>query len=342
MNIDRINKLVLSFLMIVAAWLVTGARPFWAMPLESADSRVLINLLGKAEVSNANITLGDVAQVDGMNDPLARIVKDVVLASSPDFGQKIVIGREDIRARLVNNRIDPVRVSLIGAVDVEVSREGRSVARSEITDLVEDYVRSCWPDDDVRLDIEYQRLPDNPTLPSDDLQLTILDPIRPRFSGAVSVSVVAVGDDGITEQRFPVSARVKTYEQVVVLRDDLPRSHVLSPDDVQYVERETTVSRGEPIKSVEELAGKRLRRQIRSGVVLTTDDIEFPPLIERGDEVTLIVEYKSIRIGCVGKAWQRGRKGDKILVRNQYGKNLTGTVEDAKTVIITDSPGDKK
>ena len=341
MNTDRINKLLLSLMMVIAAWLVTGARPFWAAPLEPADSKVLVNLLGKAEVSSANITLGDIAQVDGMNDPLARMVKDVVLANSPGFGKKMVIGREDIRAQLVNNRIDPVKVSLIGAIDVEVSREGRLVEKNEITDLVEDYIRSCWSDDNVRLDIEYQRLPDNPTLPSDDLQLTILDPIRPRFSGSVSVAVVAVGDKGTPEVRFPVSARVKTYEQVIVLREDFSRSHILSPDDVQYTERETTVSRGEPVKNIEDIIGKRLKRRIKSGTVLTSGDLELPPLIERGDEVTMIVNYKNIMIGCVGKAWQSGRKGDRIIVRNQYGKNLTGMVEDANTVIITDS-GDMK
>ena len=84
-----------------------------------------------------------------------------------------------------------------------------------------------------------------------------------------------------------------------------------------------------------ELAGKRLKRRMKAGQILTDDCLESPPLIERGEEITLIVHYKNIIVGCPGKAWQNGRLGEKILVRNQYGKNLTGTVQDANTVLIT-------
>ena len=116
---------------------------------------------------------------------------------------------------------------------------------------------------------------------------------------------------------------------------DLRRSELITKDDITFAERELNNLRGASITSVDDVVGKRLVRRINAGQVITASHVENPPLIERGDEIFLLVEFNGITVGCGGKASQKGGLGDKILVRNQYGRNLTGVIKDSRTVVIT-------
>jgi flagella basal body P-ring formation protein FlgA len=295
--------------------------------------KVYVYLKPEAEVSDWQILLSDVAEVQGFNEGLISMLSGMTLGPAPLPGEKSTLERAEIRRRIILNRIDPIKVALLGAEQATVTRHGRTVKENELKDLVEDYLERSWAGQNARTEITYSRLPKDVNLSSSDQELEIVDPLRRRASGAMSLSVAAL-DEGNLVQRLPVSLKVRAFEKVAILTNSRGSGHLLSPDDVEIVERETTVARSSPIKSTEEVVGKRLKRRMKAGQVLTADCIESPPLIERGDEINLIVHYKSITVGCLGKALQKGCLGEKIIVRNQYGKNVMGTVQDARTVLI--------
>ncbi|MBN2290282.1 MAG: flagellar basal body P-ring formation protein FlgA, partial [Candidatus Glassbacteria bacterium] len=273
-------------------------------------------------------------EVQGFNEGLIALLSEINLGPAPPPGEVGTFARADIRRQIVLNRIDPVKVALLGAEQATVTRSGRTVDRQELQTLVVDYLSRSWEGEEARTEITYARMPEDVSLSSPDLELKVVDPLRRRLSGSFSLSIAALSE-GRLVQRLPVSLKVRVFEKVAVLKSSLGNNELLSPEDVELTELETTSARSLPFKSIEELAGKRLKRRMKAGQILTGDDVESPPLIERGDEVTLVVHYKNITVGCPGKAWQNGRLGEKILVRNQYGKNLTGTVQDANTVLIT-------
>ena len=302
--------------------------------LSAADTeKVYVYLKPEAEVSDWQILLSDVAEVQGFNEGLISMLSGMTLGPAPLPGKKSTLERAEIRRRIILNRIDPIKVALLGAEQATVTRCGRAVEENELKVLVEDYLERSWAGENVRTEVTYSRLPRNVNLSSSDQELEIVDPLRRRASGAMSLSVAALNEGNLV-QRLPVSLKVRVFEKVIALKNSRGSGHLLSPDDVEVVEQETTGSHSSPIKNIEEVVGKRLKRRIKAGVVLTADCVESPPLIERGDEITLIVHYKSIIVCCLGKALQKGCQGEKILIRNQYGKNLMGTVQDAHTVLV--------
>jgi flagella basal body P-ring formation protein FlgA len=153
-------------------------------------------------------------------------------------------------------------------------------------------------------------------------------------SGSMALSIAAVDDNRVLA-RFPVSVRIRAWREVAAAASDLQRGIILTQNDIQFNEHEMTGVRAQPFENVDDLLGKRLVRMVRAGDVLTANHVENPPLVERGDEVLLLVQYNGITVGCLGKAAQKGGRGEKILVRNQYGRNLTGVITDAHTVMVT-------
>lgn len=301
---------------------------------DTAAERVYVYLNNSARTSADQILLGEVAEVEGFDKELVARVSGLPLGPAPHLGGDLLLDRESIRRSMITHRIDPVRVAIAGADEILITRAGRKITGPEMAALVEDYVQRSWAGRDVRTEVTYSRLPDEINIPDNDLELAVIDPLRARVFGSAAVSL-ALMDNGRVVQRVPISLRARVFETVAVASRDLRQGTMLSPGDFEIVESEVSDPRSEPVRSIEQIAGMRLRRNVRQDQVITMEVLENPPIVERGDEVVLVVQYKNIRIGCPGKAWENGGRGDKILVRNQYGRNLTGLVLDSHTVLIT-------
>ncbi|MCE5270086.1 flagellar basal body P-ring formation chaperone FlgA [bacterium] len=314
-----------------------GAGFLAAQDSTSADNleRVYVYIKDQARTPRDQMRLGDVASVQGFDEALVAQVNDLPLGPAPLPGNDILLDRESIRRSLAAHRIDPVRVSFSGSDAVRVSRSGRKITGAEMAGLIQDYVHRSWQGLADSTAVTYSNLPDEIVVEEGNSQLQVLDQIRGRVSGAAAVSL-AVIEDGRVVRRVPVSIRAQAFGTVAVAIRDLHQGEFLQPGDIQLATREISDQRSEAVSSLEQAAGMRLRRNVRQDQPLTVDALENPPVVDRGDEVTLIVQYKNIRIGCPGKAWESGGRGDKILVRNHYGRNMTGRVVDSRTVLITD------
>ncbi len=333
----RFRSLILCLLAgpILAAMLIAAPEAPEQDALDgTALVRAYVYLRPEATTAAGELRLGELAQVEGFDQPLVETLSRLPLGAAPAPGTSLTLSREDIRRSLVSNMIDPLRVALAGEQQVLVLRRGSEVSASELTALVEQHVARSWQDQPgVRTEITYQQLPETLTLAEDGFELRVMTPLQPRLTGAVSLAVAAVSGDRAL-YRVPVSFRVRVFRSAAVALRPVGRGEVIAPEDFEFSEHEVTTERSPLVTAVDQAAGKRLVRNLRAGQLLTLDLLENLPLVERGDEVTLVVEYKGIRVGCPGKAWQRGGLGDKIMVRNHYGRNLTGEVLDARTILI--------
>ena len=84
------------------------------------------------------------------------------------------------------------------------------------------------------------------------------------------------------------------------------------------------------------ILGKRTKRAINANTVLRSNLIEFPPIVKRGDVVTVIAESGGLRITALGLVKGReGRRGERIKVENLDSKRtLYAQVVDSKTVKV--------
>ncbi|MCD6272106.1 MAG: flagellar basal body P-ring formation protein FlgA, partial [Deltaproteobacteria bacterium] len=82
--------------------------------------------------------------------------------------------------------------------------------------------------------------------------------------------------------------------------------------------------------------GRRTRRSIDPATVLRTDLVELPPIVKRGDIVTIVAEAGGMRITALGKIKKKGHKGERLKVINLNSKKeIYARVVDSSTVRVT-------
>jgi flagella basal body P-ring formation protein FlgA len=141
--------------------------------------------------------------------------------------------------------------------------------------------------------------------------------------------------DGEIVERGQVRLRIKKFSEVLVATDRIGRHDALSKDNLALARMEVTSLREQPVRSFDDLADQRAKRNLRKGQILTSPAIEPVPDIEVGREVTIVVSNDLLTITAPGKALQTGSTGDYVKVRNTAtGKVLSAKVVDATSVAV--------
>jgi flagella basal body P-ring formation protein FlgA len=87
--------------------------------------------------------------------------------------------------------------------------------------------------------------------------------------------------------------------------------------------------------SLEDVAGKILKRDVPANTVITYQMLEEPVAIQRGEVVNIVVESKNLLVLVKGKTIDKGKVGDTVRVKNiSSGKEILGRVTAHNTVAI--------
>jgi flagella basal body P-ring formation protein FlgA len=93
------------------------------------------------------------------------------------------------------------------------------------------------------------------------------------------------------------------------------RHEVLGESDVAVEVRELTGLRGQPLRTREELSGRRASRPAPAGSIVAADWMEPAPEVRRGELVTVVARVGGIWASTQATALAEGRTGDTIAVR---------------------------
>lgn len=102
--------------------------------------------------------------------------------------------------------------------------------------------------------------------------------------------------------RVYVGVTLHTVERVVVASRPLSRQAVLGPDDLSVVERELGALPAGFYRRPEDLYGTLTSRMVGTGEVLTPALIDVPPVIRRGQQVTVLARRGALEVRQAGIA----------------------------------------
>lgn len=171
--------------------------------------------------------------------------------------------------------------------------------------------------------------------------------LRLRACAVPLAGAVAAGQPGATrltvEVKCPaaggwrlfVPVQVTGTRPVLVAARTLARDTILAPGDVRLAPRELAASAYGTFAAVDQVIGLRLRRDLPEGTVLVPGLVDQPPLVRRGQEVTLEARTPGLTVRMAGVARRDGRLGDTIPVQNAgSGEVREGVVRSAKSVEV--------
>ncbi len=186
-----------------------------------------------------------------------------------------------------------------------------------ITEAVVEFVRQEHEGDDIQ--VEATRLDPRLRLAQCELPLVTFAPHAQQRPGHMTVGVRCEGRQPWT---LYVPVRVTQHVEVLTLATSLTRGAVLRASDLRPVRRDLTTLPHGYFTKLEDVVGMEIRRPVRAGEILTPNAITQPRMVNRGDEVLLIVESGSLSVSAKAEALQDGALGERIQVRNLSSRRV--------------------
>ncbi len=296
------------------------------------EAGVKVSLRSEASVRGLTVTLGEVADIQGEGELVARL-KGLELSRSPRADSTLTLTRSRIMASLSRERL-AAKVELTGASAVVVSSEQLTLSRDELNGVAAAYVRGRLAGVSQEVAVTPRGADEDLMVPAGLVKLKVIPPSADRVAGMLLVPVQVIVD-GELYKVVPVTLLVELHQPVVVALAPLRRGTSISRRDIGLERRDITYSEGKYFTRAEDVLGKSVKGHIRAGEMVSPQAIEIAPVIKRRQNVTLVYQRGNVEVRLRGQALADGRPGEVISVLNTAsGKKLNARVVDAETVEV--------
>lgn len=158
----------------------------------------------------------------------------------------------------------------------------------------------------------------------------------PPGSRPVGATTVGVRCPGSTPWSIYVPVRVQIFANILVAARSLARGVPLAPTDVTVSHQDLAAVAGNALTDSSQAIGKRLRYPVAAGAALNAGLLDLPPLVKRGQAVTIVSAAQGLEVRAAGEALADGTSGETIRVRNLLTRKIIqGTVLEAGLVKVS-------
>lgn len=190
-----------------------------------------------------------------------------------------------------------------------------------------------WPEENLAIS-GFSARPATMTVPTGDIEYRLINQIHSNYLGRKAITV-AVMIDGKEHGQVRMSGDLQLYGEVLCTTRRIKRHTVLAENDIRVIRRNISMLDPDFIKSSKMAVGFRLKYSIRAGAVLFSHQLEAPPLVKRGDLVTIQAKSDKIRVTVPGEVRNPGAIGELVRVKNLMSrKEILARVLDSGTVEV--------
>lgn len=271
-----------------------------------------IRLLESCRIKTPEITLGDISVVKVADSNLKERLQGLVLADSPNIGQKRVISSYRVRSLLSQEGLEDVKVLGLHST---VNLESRAVSQQEIQDILDAWIAQ-QASSGADLDVRFLSLADGWELPLfEGMEIRVRDGQNLR-SGMNSV-VICAELDGRVLSTERCRLRASLSQEVPILVRDIARGESISEQDLQMKRMDLGDLAPNSLKNVDEIAGLVAKRNLKSGKPVSAQQIDQPVIIPKGSLVRVLIQNGNIRMSLAGaRALRDGKRGEMISLSN--------------------------
>ncbi len=225
-----------------------------------------------------------------------------------------------------------VFATILALVLMTIGGPTRNVEGKEIRDVVETFVQTALKESQERYTIEYRSMPTRLMNIPEHGRLQVVSNPGMKLRGSVLLPIEVFVDDRV-EHTFLVSARIRTFGSVLTAAQTIEKNQSNESLVVTLTSGETTNLPVDVVCDQTSLKGKRSKKIIRRGEVLTRSMFESIPVVGPGKSVTLIVRASSVTIKTRAIVRESGGHGDIVSVQKDgRGDRLKARVVDENTV----------
>lgn len=253
-------------------------------------------------------------------------------------GKTMELSRDLVALKIRDARVGaPLVIS--GTVTV-VTASSRLVKGDDVRAFAEKYLRERLAplSSSAEIDFSFKDSAVDFVVPDRPVTLDLAPPAGGRFRGNVVLRVIArqTAEDGSEIQvgHSVMSCLVKIRQKQLVALKAIRRGELISAANVGLAMVDTTYQLDEGYSGIDEVAGLKAKTYIGADKAVTALMLERPPVIRRGDIVTLVVRSGLVSVNVAAKAMRDAAVGDSIPVEiSQSKKQVQGRVMDERTVV---------
>ncbi len=157
----------------------------------------------------------------------------------------------------------------------------------------------------------------------------------PPGSRPVGSTTVGVRCPGSSPWSIYLPVRVQIFADILVAAHPLARGVPLTQTDVTLSRQDLAVVAGTALTDPAQAVGKRLRYPVATGAALNAGLLDLPPLVKRGQAVTIVSTGQGLEVRAAGEALADGTSGETIRVRNLLTRKvIQATVLEAGVVRV--------
>jgi flagella basal body P-ring formation protein FlgA len=293
-----------------------------------------VQVFERSEVKYDKIRLGEIAKIKSEDPALLKKLSAVFIAKAPLPGKSRRIDENLIRNRLQQNDIDLSQIRLRVPGKVEVSRSFIEISKKKIEKIILDFVYGIVPWKKEQVKIKKICVSNSVFLPQGKIAYKVVAPRKTDFLGNVPLSVLFKVNRHL-EKKVWATVNIDVLTDMVVAKRPLRRYQMITKNDIHLKKMDLSKMKSNAVTTLEEVLGKRTKRAIKTDEVLRRDHIELPPLVRRGDVVSIIAESNGLRITALGEVRKKGCRGEMIKVLNLDSKKcIYADVLDSNTVRV--------
>lgn len=303
------------------------------VPAIYAIENISITILENSYIVGKNIYLGDIAYVESTNEKLKQEIEKIVIIPSAEPGASLSLHIGYIKSRLRSQGVDPESITWKGSDSAKVQTKSITISSPEIVSSALDFIMNITGVNKEQIKIE----------PIVDLKPIILPYGKPEIKvetvshtptkGTIPLRFIILIDGKECERRnIPFKAEI--IKEVIVAVKEIAMNENIESDDLAIAKCDVGINSEFFIEKTN-IIGKRAKRPISSGTIITSSMIEDLPIIKQGDLVTMVIESTKFRITAQGKAKENGKIGQFIKVANTVTmKEVIARVLNDKTVQV--------
>jgi len=298
------------------------------------NDQVEIVLKDKVVVFGPVVTLGELADIICNDEELKKSLSEAEILASPPPLKIRIIKNVYIINRLKQNRLNTDKLKISGSNEIIISTDVKEITENEIVNLVEKYLNEKLPYKPENREIKIEMKIGNIIAPSKELQLKIIEKRIAMTKGAFRINIgIYNGEKLYRSILLPV--KVRTFEDIVVAKENIKTGSVIKRDDLMIKREETTTFGNDIIYNVNDAVGKKTKTIIGKEGILKGNLLENMPIIEKGKFISITVLKGDVVVTAPGKALEDGYMNEFIKVLNLSSKeNLMAQVNGNSSVVI--------
>ena len=135
------------------------------------------------------------------------------------------------------------------------------------------------------------------------------------------------------KKRWYAPVRVRWMATAIVMKQAVPARSLLTKDMMKKTRTDIAGHSGHWWSSSAQLVGMRLNRPMAKGAVILSPYVKRPPMIKRGDIVSIILDMGRLHVRTEGKALRSAGKGERLLVKNLRSQEVIQAVAESNGIV---------